>query len=66
MEMLSVWLKMTNPPPTWEALVTALQMPTVAYPDIAKKVEEESERLDKSAAAGSVADTANPSGSGEF
>ena len=40
-EMLSKWLRMTDPPPTYERLIAALEEGVVGYPDIAKKVKEE-------------------------
>ena len=39
-KMLSEWLKMVNPPPTWEALIAALKKDSVGLPNVAKKVEE--------------------------
>lgn len=44
-KMLSTWLKMTDPPPTWEGLTTALRRPFVEYPNIAERVEAECKRL---------------------
>ena len=38
-EMLTVWLKMVNPPPTWSALADALKLPTVGYGQLGEQVE---------------------------
>ena len=38
--MLLEWLKMINPPPTWEALIAALKNDNVGLPSVANKVEE--------------------------
>ena len=40
-EMLTIWLKQVDPAPTWSALVGALQLPTVGYEELAKRVESE-------------------------
>lgn len=40
-EMLSLWLKMINPHPTWEGLVAALKKPSVLFSRLAKKIEDE-------------------------
>ena len=39
-EMLTLWLKQVDPPPTWSALVTALKQPTVGLQQIAEKIEK--------------------------
>ena len=44
-EMLLTWLRMTDPPPTWEKLIAALKQDTVGRPDVAGKVEVEYSRL---------------------
>ena len=38
-EMLTLWLKHTNPLPTWSALVTALKQPTIGLQQLAKQIE---------------------------
>ena len=38
-EMLGLWLKQVDPPPTWSVLVAALQDPTIGYGDLAKELE---------------------------
>ena len=38
-EMLTVWLKQVDPPPTWTALVAALQDPVIGCGDLAEQVE---------------------------
>jgi hypothetical protein len=39
MEMLTRWLKQVDPPPTWTALVAALQDPTIEEGSLAEQVE---------------------------
>ena len=39
MEMLTRWLKQVDPPPTWSALVAALQDPIVGEGELAEQVE---------------------------
>ena len=39
MEMLSLWLKQVDPPPTWSAMVAALQEPDIEFGDLAKELE---------------------------
>ena len=39
MEMLSLWLKQIDPPPTWLAMVAALKDPIIGFGDIAEQVE---------------------------
>ena len=39
--MLIVWLRRSNPPPTWSALVGALRSPVVGCEELAKRVERE-------------------------
>ena len=38
-EMLTPWLKQVDPPPTWSAMVTALQDPIIGFGNIAEQVE---------------------------
>ena len=38
-EMLTLWLKRVNPPPTWSALVGALKEPAVGFEELAERVE---------------------------
>ena len=40
-EMLSLWLKMINPQPSWEGLVAALEKPSVRLLELARKIREE-------------------------
>ena len=40
-EMLSAWLKMTNPRPSWEGLIAALKQPYIKCEELADKVSEE-------------------------
>ena len=40
-EMLTVWLQHLDPPPTWSALIGALQSPTVRYKELAKQLKSE-------------------------
>ena len=44
-EMLSKWLRMTDPPPTWETLIAALKERTMGLHDVAERVKKESEKL---------------------
>ena len=37
-EMLSTWLKMVDPRPSWEGLIEALEQPAVGYADLAETV----------------------------
>ena len=39
-EMLTLWLKRVDPPPTWSALVTALKCPTTGFQQLAEEIEE--------------------------
>ena len=39
-EMLTLWLKRVDPPPTWSALVTALKQPTTGFQQLAEEIEE--------------------------
>ena len=39
-EMLSEWLKMVDPRPSWERLVIALQDPSVGCADLAEHIEK--------------------------
>ena len=41
MEMLSHWLAMTPPPPTWQRVVDALNSPPIKKYDIAERISEE-------------------------
>ena len=38
-EMIRDWLRMADPPPTWEALIAALKSQSVGLRDLARKVE---------------------------
>ena len=38
-EMLTLWLKQVDPPPSWSAMVAALQDPIFDFGDIAEQVE---------------------------
>ena len=38
-EMLALWLKQVDPPPTWSTMVAALQDPTIEEGALAKQVE---------------------------
>ena len=38
-EMLSLWLKRTTPPPSWQEMADALRSPVIGRVDIAIKVE---------------------------
>lgn len=40
-EMISLWLKMINPQPSWEGLVVALKKPSVQLIALAKKIKKE-------------------------
>ena len=39
-EMLTLWLKQVDPPPTWSSLVTALNQPTIGHQQLAKQIVE--------------------------
>ena len=39
-EVVSTWLEMVQPAPTWEALIAALKKDRVRLPNLANKVEE--------------------------
>ena len=39
-EMLSTWLKMIDPPPSWEGLMTALEHDSVKCGDLAESIRE--------------------------
>jgi hypothetical protein len=39
-EMLTLWLKRVNPPPTWSALVAALERPATGFQQLAEEIEE--------------------------
>ena len=39
-EMLTLWLKRVDPPPTWSALVIALKRPTTGFQQLAEEIEE--------------------------
>ena len=39
-EMLTLWLKRVDPPPTWSALVTALKRPTIGFQQLAEEIED--------------------------
>ena len=38
-EMLTLWLKQVDPPPTWSVMVEALQDPIIGFGDIAEQVK---------------------------
>jgi hypothetical protein len=38
MKMLSVWLEMTNPCPTWDGLIKALESPSVGHVNLANQL----------------------------
>ena len=40
-DMLSEWLKMIDPHPSWEGLISALKQPSVGCKGVAKAVEKE-------------------------
>ena len=40
-KMLSVWLRMITPHPSWERLLTSLSHPSVGDPALAEKIREE-------------------------
>ena len=40
-EMLIVWLKLSNPRPTWSSLVTALKQETVGREDLADRIDRQ-------------------------
>ena len=40
-EMLSTWLKMVNPRPSWEGLLRSLSHPSVGHPALADKIRKE-------------------------
>ena len=40
-EMLSEWLNMIDPRPSWEALIAALKQPYIGHEELAKKVRKE-------------------------
>ena len=37
--LLEHWLKRTSPPPTWSALINALQSPCIGYVDLTNEIE---------------------------
>jgi hypothetical protein len=39
-EMLSVWLKMIDPPPSWERLLSSADHSTVGYPTLAGEIKQ--------------------------
>ena len=39
--VLKEWLKGVNPPPTWQAMINALESPTVAQYQVAKQIRTE-------------------------
>ena len=39
-EMLSHWLTMTPPPPTWQRVVDALNSPAIGKPNIAERIQK--------------------------
>ena len=65
-EMLTLWLKQVDPPPTWSALVAALKDPIIGYGDLAEQVE--SKYVHQSSKTSDVTDSgpATKSQEGEF
>ena len=69
-KMLSAWLRMIGPPPSWEGLLTALEHDSVKCGDLAERVRQhfgilrqpESERMSRH----SSSQAANPSGSRKY
>ena len=47
-EMLTLWLKQVDPPPTWTALVAALQDPTIEEGGLAEEIESKFVHLNSS------------------
>ena len=47
-EMLTLWLKQVDPPPTWSALVAALQDPTIEEGGLAEEIESKFVHLNSS------------------
>ena len=39
-EMLTLWLKRANPPPTWESMANALKQPSVEWQQLAEEIEK--------------------------
>ena len=39
-EMLTLWLKQVDPPPTWLALIAALKQPTIGLQQLAEQIEQ--------------------------
>ena len=66
MEMLTRWLKQVDPPPTWSALVAALQDPAIGEGGLAKEIE--SKYVHQCSKASDVTDSgpATKSQEGEF
>ena len=50
LEMLKLWLKQTQTPRTWEALVKALRKPTLSEEKVAKEIESKYNGLDQAVA----------------
>ena len=69
-KMLSAWLKMIDPPPSWEGLLTALEHDSVKCGDVAESIRQrfgilkqpESEMMSEH----SSSQAANPSGSRKY
>ena len=40
LEMLTVWLKQTNPPPTWDILAEALESPSIEEEHLAQQLRK--------------------------
>ena len=38
-DCITTWLRQTNPPPTWTALINALQSPPVGFQEMAERLE---------------------------
>ena len=64
-EMLTLWLKRVNPPPTWSAMVEALKEPTVGFEDLAEEVD--SKFIRQSSKASDTTDSGSATGTtGEY
>ena len=69
-EMISTWLKMIDPPPSWEGLMTALEHDSVKCNDLAEGIRQQfgiSRQPESAAVKESVTTrTSKPSASSEF
>ena len=59
-EMLTLWLKQVDPIPTWSAMITALQDPTVEFGDLAEQVESKFIYQTTSETLDTIDSTSNP------